>query len=270
MQQNIKIGFIGAGNMGSAVIFRLAGQNAENINVYDIDTNKIKNLQKSINIKPVASVADIIKTSEIIFIAVKPDNTQDVLDQIKGCQISFDEKIFVSIAAGIKISTIEKSLGNNARVIRVMPNTPALHGEGMSVLSPNSNISDETLESVKEIFSLTGQITVLPEKLMDAATGVSGSGPAYVFTFIQALTDGGVKMGLPRKEAQLLAAQTVMGAAKMVLEGKEPIELRGKVTSPGGTTIDAVHVLEKSGFSGIVMDAVQAAALKSKALGEGK
>jgi pyrroline-5-carboxylate reductase len=163
---------------------------------------------------------------------------------------------------------MEKLLGADKKIIRAMPNTPALIGEGMTVLSPNSSLDNESLEAVKEIFQLTGNVLVLPEKHLDAVTGLSGSGPAYVFTFIQALADGGVKMGIPRKEAELLSAQTVLGAAKMVLEGgKGPVELRNSVTSPGGTTIEGLHSLEKGGFSGLVMDAVEAATKRSKNLG---
>jgi len=142
-------------------------------------------------------------------------------------------------------------------------------GEGMSVLSPNDHVDEQSLLEVEQIFAKIGRVAVLPEKLMDAVTGLSGSGPAYVFTFIQALADGGVKLGIPRDKAVMLAAQTVLGSAKYVLEsGEDPSTLRGRVTSPGGTTIEGIHVLERSGFSGIVMDAVEKAAQKSQKLGE--
>jgi pyrroline-5-carboxylate reductase len=138
----------------------------------------------------------------------------------------------------------------------------------MSVISPASDTDNKLLAISEEIFSYLGRVMILPEKLMDAVTAVSGSGPAYGFTLIQAMVDGGVKMGLPRDKATILAAQTILGAAKMILESKDdPITLRGKVASPGGTTIEAIHILERSGFSGILMDAIEAAKCKSEKLG---
>jgi len=179
------------------------------------------------------------------------------------------DTIIVSIAAGVTIAAMEQAAGGDKKLIRVMPNTPSVAGEGMSVLSPNKNIDAKALDIVENIFSQIGKVLVLSEELMDSVTGLSGSGPAYVFTFIQALTDGGVKMGIPRDKSLVLAAQTVLGSAKLVLEtGEDPISLRGKVTSPGGTTIEGVHILEKKGFSGIVIDAVEAGTLKSRKLGE--
>jgi pyrroline-5-carboxylate reductase len=147
-----------------------------------------------------------------------------------------------------------------------MPNMPALVGEGMTVLSTTSADNDD-IEIAQQIFGALGKVMVVSEQLMDAVTAVSGSGPAYVFTLIQAMADAGVKSGLARDSAVTLAAQTVLGSAKMVLQGQEPIVLRGKVASPAGTTIDAIHVLEKHGFSGIIMDAIEAAFLKSRTLG---
>ncbi len=261
-----KIGFIGAGNMGSAIISGLASKNiVDNIFLFDINAEKAREIGDKFKVSVSDSVEAVVSQSEIITIAVKPGDVAGLLNSIGKLD---KDKIVLSVAAGIKLESIEKILGADTKIIRVMPNTPALIGEGMSVLSPNNSVDDESLETVKEIFQFTGSVLVLPEKHMDAVTGLSGSGPAYVFSFIQALADGGVKMGLPRREAEILSAQTVLGAAKMVLEsGEGPIELRNRVTSPGGTTIEGLHSLEKGGFSGIVMDAVEAATKRSRDLG---
>jgi pyrroline-5-carboxylate reductase len=263
-----RIGCIGAGNMGGAILSRLAASaDSAAITVYDIDAGKAEALSKKTGIAVAKSPEALAGASDILIIAVKPDAVAAALGVIKGIVAS--DSIIVSIAAGISIGAMEKILGQARKIIRVMPNTPSMVGEGMSVLSPNGNVDANSLLEVEQIFSKIGRVLALPEKLMDAVTGLSGSGPAYVFTFIQALADGGVKLGIPRDKALLLAAQTVMGSARYVLEsGEDPIALRGKVTSPGGTTIEGIHVLERSGFSGIVMDAVEKAAQKSQRLGE--
>ncbi len=263
---NVKIGFIGAGNMGSALISGLVSKNfIDNINLFDTNTVKAGEIGEKYGVSVSESPEALVSQSEIIIIAVKPGDVAEVLSGIGKLD---KNKIVLSIAAGVKLESLEKALGADRKLIRVMPNTPALVGEGMSVLSPNSSVDKESLEAVKEIFQFTGNVLVLPEKHMDAVTGLSGSGPAYVFSFIQALADGGVKMGLPRREAEILAAQTVLGSAKMVLESSEgPVELRNRVTSPGGTTIEGLHSLEKGGFSGLIMDAVEAATKRSKDLG---
>ena len=261
-----KIGCIGIGNMGSAITAGLVDKILiDNINIIDTDKQKLDELSKKYKIKSSKTIEALVNDSDIIIIAVKPNIVAEIVEQI-GQDIK--NKIIVSIAAGISISTIENKIGSNKKIIRAMPNTPALINEGITVLAPNKNIDDGTLKTVKEIFSQIGKVHVLPENLMDAVTGLSGSGPAYVFTFIQAMADGGVKMGIPRDIALDLAVQTVIGSAKMIQTGSEsPFDLRGKVTSPAGTTIEAVHVLEKGGFSGLVMDAIESATNKSKIMG---
>jgi pyrroline-5-carboxylate reductase len=263
-----RIGCIGAGNMGGAILSRLAADaDPSLISVYDIDTGRAGELSKKTGITVAKSPDALAGAVDILIIAVKPDAVASALGAVRGALSS--GSIIVSIAAGISIAAMEKILGQSGKIVRVMPNTPAMIGEGMSVLSPSANIDDNSLLEVEQIFSRIGRVLVLPEKLMDAVTGLSGSGPAYVFTFIQALADGGVKLGIPRDKALVLAAQTVMGSARYILEsGEDPMVLRGKVTSPGGTTIEGIHVLERSGFSGIVMDAVEIAAQKSERLGE--
>ncbi len=265
-----RIGFIGAGNMGSAIISRLSSSEKNvRVTLFDIDRDRAEALAGEYRVTAEASIKDVVKGSDICILAVKPPDVSAICEEIKNT-IS-DDTLLVSIAAGITISHIEGILSKSKKIARVMPNTPALVGAGMSVIAPNKKVDNNELSAITEIFSIIGKVLVLPEKYMDAVTGLSGSGPAYVFTVIQAMTDGGVKLGLPRDKAQLLAAQTVLGAAKLVIEtGEDPISLRGKVTSPGGTTIEGVHVLERSGFSGILMDAVEEAALKSAVLGEKK
>ncbi|OHD69845.1 MAG: pyrroline-5-carboxylate reductase [Spirochaetes bacterium RBG_16_49_21] len=262
------IGCIGAGNIGSAILARLSkGYDPKLIQAYDIDAGKSDVLLRECGISIARSPEELAQHCAIIIIAVKPDSVPSVLESIK--KKLAPGKVVVSIAAGVTISSMEKILGRAAKIVRVMPNTPVLVGEGMSVLSPNGNVEDDLLKEVEQVFSKIGRVLVLPEKLIDAVTGLSGSGPAYVFTFIQALADGGVKLGIPRKASLLLAAQTVLGSARYVLETSgDPITLRGTVASPGGATIEGIHVLERSGFAGIVMDAVEKAAAKSRKLGE--
>lgn len=264
---NIKIGCIGAGNMGSAILTCLAKNiKKENIYCFDIDKSKLEFLSSGINIQVSDSANDLAISSDVIILAVKPDMVRPVLLEIKN---NVSTKLLISIAAGISISYLNEIVHAPKNIIRVMPNTPSLIGEGMSVISAENTIDEKWLNIAEEIFSFLGKVIMLPEKMMDAVTAVSGSGPAYGFTLIQAMIDGGVKMGIPRDKATTLAAQTILGAARMVLESKEdPIALRGKVTSPGGTTIEAVHILERAGFSGIIMDAIEAAKIKSEKLGK--
>ena len=263
-----RIGCIGTGNMGGAIMSRLAaGADASLLSIYDIDAAKAETLSKKTGIALAKSAGALAGASDILILAVKPAMIAEVIREVKSSLSS--GSVIVSIASGITITAMEKALGQTGKIVRVMPNTPSMVGEGMSVLSPNVNVDENSLLEVEQIFSKIGRVLVLPEKLMDAVTGLSGSGPAYVFTFIQAMADGGVKLGIPRDKALVLAAQTVLGSARYILEsGEDPMVLRGKVTSPGGTTIEGVHVLERSGFSGIVMDAVEKAAQKSERLGE--
>lgn len=263
-----KTGCIGTGNIGTAILSSLAKETSkENLYCYDTDKARMEALSADLGIKAAASPEDLAQNCNVIILAVKPDVIRTVLQAVRN---SVRQKIIISVAAGISTSLIKKEIApSSASVIRVMPNTPALIREGMTVISPADEKDEESLKIAEEIFSAMGAVITLPEKHMDAVTAVSGSGPAYGFTVIQAMADGGVKMGLPRDKAVVLAAQTILGAAKMVLESNDdPITLRGKVTSPGGTTIEAVHILEKAGFSGILMDAIEAATVKSEKLGK--
>ncbi len=259
------IGFIGAGNMASSIIKGAITENvisANDVRVFDIDNIKTESLKNELRIVPCSSIDEICKESDILLLAIKPNVMSAVLNQIKNCG-----KPVISIAAGWSADMIKSIIGNNEKVLRLMPNTPLMVGEGMSVFEEPSNFDTRQREYIEQIFTSLGRITYMPQKLMDAVTAVSGSGPAYVYMFIEALSDAGVLCGLPRDSAQELAAQTVLGAAKTVIEtGKHPGALKDAVCSPGGTTIEAVKSLEKSGFRGSIITAVEKCAMKSKAL----
>ncbi len=262
----LKVGIIGTGNMGGAIVSGLARvMDPARVLCFDENSGRVLDLRVRSGITAADTAADVCEKCDIIILAVKPDVMGALVDSVKK---QLEGKLIVSIAAGISIDSIQAHFSDRQRIVRVMPNTPALIGEGMSVLSKGAGVDEGSLASVEHIFASLGRTAVLPEKMMDAVTALSGCGPAYVYTMLQAMADGGVKMGIPRDKALLLAAQTMLGAVKMVLAvGEDPITLRGRVTSPGGSTIDAVHVLERAGFSGIVMDAVETAALKSARLG---
>lgn len=263
MIQDINIGIIGTGNMGGAIIKGITTDELKkSIIALDTDQSKLIDIVRETGIKSGNSIEEIKDFSDIIIIAVKPDVIVNICSSLK----SFNG-IIVSIAAGISIATLINNIGVDKKIIRAMPNTPVITGSGMTVISPSPKVTEDDIKKIITIFRSVGKVLVMDEKYMNAVTAVSGSGPAYVFTFIQAMADAGVKLGIPRNESQLLAAQTILGSAKMFLDKSEnPISLRDRVTSPGGTTITALHVLERAGFSGIIIDAIEAAAIKSKEL----
>jgi pyrroline-5-carboxylate reductase len=268
---DLTVGFIGAGRMCQALSkgFHNAGLvKLENMICSDVSTEMLDIVSKSHGIKTTMSNIDVVKSSDVIIIAVKPHMVVEVLKEASAYMGSQPaekrNKLLVSIAAGITISQIEKHTPDGMRVVRVMPNTPALVQCGASVYSRGSKATPDDEAVVNRLFSSIGYCTTLPEKYLDAVTALSGSGPAYGFLAIEALADGGVKMGLPRDIAQKLAAQTLMGAAKMVMEtGQHPGQLKDAVCSPGGTTIAAVHHLEQSGFRNALIGAVETAHKKS-------
>jgi pyrroline-5-carboxylate reductase len=261
------IGCIGLGNMGGAILAGLSkGTPKENILGFDKDSAKCSSLSSKIEIAQ--NIISLVKNADVIILAVKPDIVPAVLSEIKD---SCADKLIISIAAGVTIGSIESVLGAKAKIIRAMPNTPAMVSEGMTVLAPNKNADGADTSRAEEIFEAVGKTLIMPEKYLNAVTALSGSGPAYIFSMIQAMTDAGVKLGIPRDKALLLSAQTVRGSAEMVLSsGEDPISLRGKVTSPGGTTIAAVHIMERAGFNGIMMDAIDEANNVAVRLGEKK
>ena len=261
-----KIGFIGAGNMAGAIIGGIVKSNlvkSENVIASAKTMANLERLQQEYNINVTLDSKEVVKNSDIVFMAVKPNIFDGVLEGV--ADLIDDKKIVVSIAAGKSIEAIENIIGADKKIVRTMPNTPALVNEGMSALCPNKNIEDEELKIVKYIFDSFGKSEVVGEYLIDAVIGVSGSSPAYVFMFIEAMADAAVMAGMPRKQAYNFAAQSVLGSAKMVLEsGKHPGELKDMVCSPAGTTIDAVKVLENEGMRSAVINAVCACVEKSR------
>lgn len=262
-----KIAFIGGGNMAEAIIRGLLREDVGvGICVAEINPKRQEELiAKFPNVRVVGNAAEAAGWGEVVILAIKPQQAEGALDLIE--PVVTPDKLVVSIMAGIPSSKIEANLAPGCRVIRAMPNTPALIGAGATAVCAGRKASSDDLDLARQIFALSGVAVVVDEKLMDAVTGLSGSGPAYVFTFIEALADAGVKNGLSRDVAAQLAAQTVLGAARMVVEtGEHPTLLKEKVTSPGGTTIAGLHALEVGCFRGIVMNAVETACNKSKEL----
>lgn len=262
-----KIAFIGGGNMAEAIMRGLLREDVGvGICVAEISPKRRDDLTARFpNVRVVSDAAEAADWGEVIILAIKPQQAEGALDMIE--RAVTPKKLVISIMAGIPASKIEANLAPGCRIIRAMPNTPALIGAGATAVSAGRKASADDLDLARQIFALIGTAVSVEEKLMDAVTGLSGSGPAYVFTFIEALADAGVKNGLPRDVASQLAAQTVFGAAKMVVDtGEHPTLLKEKVTSPGGTTIAALHALENGSFRGVVMNAVEAACVKSKEL----
>jgi pyrroline-5-carboxylate reductase len=269
MATPFSIGFLGAGKMATALakgFVRAELTTPKEIIASDPYPLARKSFTGEIGSKTTASNCDVAKTARVLILATKPDQVATALAEISGAFTK--NHLLISIAAGVTISKLESLLPAGARVIRVMPNTPALVGEGASAFALGKNASVSDAELAKRLLSAVGVALQVKESLLDAVTGLSGSGPAYVYQFIEALSDGGVAAGLPRDIATKLAAQTVLGAAKMVLEtGQHPGALKDQVTSPGGTTIEGLHALEKGKLRATVMSAVRAATEKSKKLG---
>jgi pyrroline-5-carboxylate reductase len=263
----VKIGVIGAGNMGSAIIRGLLANGVckeQQISVFDVDPAKTESFGNE-GLHVADSVYEIGETADTVIIAVKPATVSEVLAEIGQAPVA---TLMVSVAAGITTKAIEDVLPDHP-VVRVMPNTPCMVGAGASGVARGTNARDEHVRRALEIMGALGYAGEVPESLMDAVTGLSGSGPAYVAVMIDALMQGGVRMGIPRPVALRLAAQTVFGAAKMILDRNlEPSMLRDMVASPGGTTAEGLMALEASAFRYAVMDAVEAATVRSQELGE--
>lgn len=262
-----KIAFIGGGNMAEAIMRGLLREDVGvGLCVAEINMKRRDELASAFpNVRVVADAAEAAEWGEVIVLAVKPQQSEGALDLIE--PVVTPQKLVISIMAGITTSKIEANLRPGSRVVRAMPNTPALIGAGATAVSSGRKATADDLDIARQIFALAGIAVIVEEKLMDAVTALSGSGPAYLFTFVEALSDAGVKNGLPRAVATQLAAQTVLGAARMIVEtGEHPALLKEKVTSPGGTTIAALQALENGCFRGVVMNAVEAACQKSKEL----
>lgn len=257
--------FIGAGKMATAIATGLVRQNTGfKIKAYDPSAAAAEHFKETCGGEICQNLEDALD-AEIVLLAVKP---QHLTEAVQTLPALIGNKLVLSIVAGVTLETLTKLTGTN-RIVRIMPNTPALVGEGMSCLSPAAGLSKEDIESAQEIFRTVGKVQVLPENLLDAVTGLSGSGPAFVLEFIMALADGGVYAGLPRAAAVELAAQTVYGAAKLAMESDRPIgALRDDVISPGGTTSRGCMALAESGFAAGVSKAVIKAAERSAELGK--
>ena len=252
-----RLGFVGTGVMGEAIlqgVLRGAVLPARQISVFDTDAGKMAQIHNKYAVNTCESMQRLIEQSDIILFAVKPvvfgPLLQDIAPSLKG-------KAIVSIVAGWGTAKIGAITGNEVRILCVMPNTPAICGEGMSVLSADNTLLAEEQTFARKLFASFGKVEVIAERYFDIVTGISGSGPAYVYVFIEALMQAGIFKGLPAKTARALAAQMVLGSAKLVLESdKHPAELRDAVCTPGGTTIEAVYELEQQGFTAAVMSAV--------------
>lgn len=262
----MNIGFIGTGNMGTAIMKGCINKNPEEagrIFAFDTDSKKLEALVQELKIGGCKTTEEVLKNSEIIMLSIKPNIYAKVLDEIK--DYITDRHIIVSMAAGIPISFIENRVGKPVKIIRIMPNTPAMVNESMTAVCRNKSVTDLEYKEFYKIVNAIGLAETVEEKMIDAVIGVSGSSPAYIYMFIEALADGAVLEGMPRDQAYKFAAQALIGSAKMVLEtGLHPGALKDMVCSPGGTTIEAVRVLEKNGFRNGVIEAVIAAAEKSK------
>lgn len=255
----MKVGIIGAGRMGSALVRGFVKSGTEDIVISDREEERLR----ALDVKTTTSNALVVKESEVIFLAVKPQQIEEVLKEIKN---DAKDKLIVSIAAGITTSFIEKILGDS-RVIRVMPNTPCLVQEMASAFCLGSKATEEDAETVEELLGGVGVALKVDESLMDVVTGLSGSGPAYVYLIIKALAEAGTEEGLDEDAALKLASQTVKGAAEMALKtGKSPQELIDMVCSPGGTTVEGLKVLEDKRVADAVKEAVKAATKRSKNL----
>ena len=263
----MKIGFIGAGNMGGAILkgaFQSGYLNANDTMIFDLNADLLQKWQQEYGIVKANSNAELVQKCEWIVLAIKPVFFKSVLAEIKP-YLNEDKKV-ISIAAGWSVEMLTDELGETgAKLLRVMPNTPALVGAGLTALCEETTLNESDFTWAKNLFCTLGMIQVIPERLIDAVIAVSGSSPAYVFMFIEAMADAAVKLGMFRPMAIESAAQAVMGAAKMVLETKQhPAVLKDNVCSPGGTTIEAVQALEKGGFRAAVMDAMVACAEKNQ------
>ena len=265
----MKLALIGGGMMAEAVIAGVLRENvllASDVFVSEHKAARAEELRSKYGVQAFCSAAAFLEDMDVVFLAVKPNAAEKAMEELHGHLRP--DAVLVSIVAGLTLSRIENMFPQQP-VIRVMPNTPLAVGAGMSAYALGSCAEEAHEEKVHEILATAGKVVCLKESLMDAVTGLSGSGPAFAFLVIGALADGGVAAGLPRKEALLMAAQTMLGAAKMVLDTKRhPAELRDQVTSPAGTTIAGVRVLEQRAVCGAFLDAVLCAAEKSKSLGE--
>ncbi|MFQ3649365.1 MAG: pyrroline-5-carboxylate reductase [Gemmataceae bacterium] len=262
-----RIGFLGAGRMASALARAWIDANLLAADqVLAADPNPAA--REAFGLPSTSENLLVVEHSDVLVLAVKPQTLGEVCPEIREA-VQRRKPLVISIAAGVPIARLASQLGHSTRLVRVMPNTPCLVAASASAYSPSYHATTDDVALVQRLFEAVGKAVAVPEPLLDAVTGLSGSGPAFVYQFIEALSDGGVRVGLPRDLATMLAAQTVLGAAKMVLEtGRHPGQLKDEVTSPGGTTIAGLHELERGGLRGVVMNAVEAAARRASEIGQ--
>ncbi len=264
-----RVGFVGGGNMGEALIKGLAAANLvppEAIHVSDPRIERLRDLDRLYGVQLAPDNVKLVQESDVVILAVKPQIMVPVLREIAPAVTR--RKLLISLAAGVSTSHIRAALGKEVRLIRVMPNTPALVLEGVTAIAKADGLEHDDLETAEEIFKAVGKVVVLDEVLMDAVTGLSGSGPAYIAVVIESLADGGVKVGLDRATAMVLATQTVLGAARLLLEtGLHPGALKDMVSSPGGTSIAGIAALEDGGIRTTFIKAVERATERSRELG---
>lgn len=256
----MKLGFIGCGNMASAMIGGILKKQVfakEDIIVSNLSQEGRKRSSQSLGVVAVSDNLEVVRKARIIILSVKPQYYEHVIQEIKG-EIT-TEHVVITIAPGKSLEWLAQQFGREVKLVRTMPNTPALVGEGMSGVCPNSLVSQEDMDTVKKVFNSFGKMEIVSEPMLDVVVSVSGSSPAYVFMFIEAMADAAVADGMPRSQAYEFAAQAVLGSARMVLEtGKHPGELKDMVCSPAGTTIEAVRVLEEKGLRSAVFEAMKA------------
>ena len=264
----MKLGFIGCGNMATAMMKGIIANGiveAKDILGADVFAPSREKAKDNIGIAVTDSNREVATWADIFVLSIKPQFYQDVIAEIRDCVK--EGQIVITLAPGKTLAWLEEQFGKTVKIVRTMPNTPAIVQEGMTAACPNAYVTDEEMEKVLSILNGFGETEVVPEKLIDAVVAVSGSSPAYVFMMIEAMADAAVAEGMPRNQAYKFAAKAVMGSAKMVLEtGKHPGELKDMVCSPGGTTIEAVKVLEETGFRGSLMEAMEVCAEKSRNL----
>ena len=265
MNEPLRIGFLGAGKMATALA--KGWLPSASICASDPVQAARDHFTSQTGVNTLADNIGVVAQSDVVVLAVKPQNMPELLNEIRaGVQ---SQHLLLSIAAGITIKQITDAVGNDRRIVRVMPNTPCLVNASASAFAASSQASAADVQLVQDLLNRVGRAVQVPEKLLDAVTGLSGSGPAFVAVMIEALSDGGVRMGLPRDLATMLAAQTLLGSAKMLLEtGLHTGQLKDMVASPGGTTIAGLHALEKGGLRGALMDAVEAATRRAVELGK--
>lgn len=255
----IKVGLIGTGNMGAPLlkgVIKSGAAKPEDIFIFDVDRNRREALATEAGVQVADNNAALVRGCDYIVLAVKPVYVTQVLEEIKDAFT--EEKVLVSIAVGITSKTLRSVIGNKGKIVRTMPNLPVLVGEGMTLVCFDKNMNDKEKAFVRSLFAGSGKVEELEERLMSEVTALTSSSPAYVFIMIEAMADSAVEQGIPRKLAYTLASQAVLGSAKMVLEtGLHPAELKDQVCSPAGTTIEAVHSLEKNGFRYSIIEAMK-------------